>query len=111
MNKNSSESAKTLIRLCLKAGKENRTSRSTLRQLTGLCDRTNRLLIEEMRSEGIMICSNSQSNGYWYPTKISEVKHYINEMRKRSSGTDGKAMTAELWLIDHSGGLEHDDNV
>ena len=76
--------AKNQVRMILRKGKDNAISRPMLKQITGMDDRTNRLIIEDLRCEGIPVMSSSSDKGYWLPQTASEVEHYINENRHLS---------------------------
>ena len=98
--------AKNQIRMILRKGKDNAISRSMLKQITGMDDRTNRLIIEDLRCEGIPVMSSSSDKGYWLPQTVSEVEHYINENRHRAREISLMAGRAEAWLREHADELE-----
>ena len=70
--------AKNQVRMILRKGKDNAISRPMLKQITGMDDRTNRLIIEDLRREGIPVMSSSSDKGYWLPQTVSEVEHNTN---------------------------------
>lgn len=98
--------AKNQVRMILRKGKENAISRPMLKQITGMDDRTNRLIIEDLRCEGIPVMSSSSDKGYWLPQTASEVEHYINENRHRAREINLMAQRAEVWLREHADELE-----
>lgn len=98
--------AKNQVRMILRKGKENAISRQRLKQITGMDDRTNRLIIEDLRCEGIPVMSSSSDKGYWLPQTVSEVEHYINENRHRAREISLMAGRAEAWLREHADELE-----
>lgn len=92
--------------MILRKGKDNAISRPMLKQITGMDDRTNRLIIEDLRCEGIPVISSSSGKGYWLPQAVSEVEHYINENRHRAREINLMAQRAEVWLREHADELE-----
>ena len=98
--------AKNQVRMILCKGKDNAISRPMLKQITGMDDRTNRLIIEDLRCEGIPVMSSSSDKGYWLPQTASEVEHYINENRHRAREINLMAQRAEVWLREHADELE-----
>ena len=98
--------AKNQVRMILRKGKDNAISRPMLKQITGMDDRTNRLIIEDLRCEGIPVMSSSSDKGYWLPQTASEVEHYINENRHRAREINLMAQRAEVWLREHADELE-----
>ena len=55
-----------------------------LKQLTGLPDRTVRILIERERRQGVPILSDNK-RGYFLPANQTEVERFIQSMRRRAS--------------------------
>lgn len=100
--------AKGQIRTALKRGKCNAIQRGQLVKLTGLDDRTNRILINELRNEGMIIISNSSGAGYYLPSKLSEAEHFVNEMDKRARRCFESTKTAREWLRNNHDQLELD---
>ena len=79
------EEVKAIIKLNLKEGKENAISRSTLKQITGVSDRTNRKAIELLiREDLVPICSYSSGKGYFIANTVEEAQHTLNERHKRA---------------------------
>ena len=91
--------AKNQIRMILRKGKDNAISRSMLKQITGMDDRTNRNIIKDLRIEGIPIISVSSEKGYWLPEENAEVEHCIKELTLTVKGL-------EAWLREHADELE-----
>jgi biotin operon repressor len=65
-------------------GHEKAISRSALVQATGKTDRMVREQIENLRKEGIPICSTSHSKGYFLPQTEEEFKRFIREYKSHS---------------------------
>lgn len=65
-------------------GQSKSVSREYLTNMTGFSDRRVRRSIERLRVAGMIICSSSSVNGYWKPTKRSEVQQFIDEMDSRA---------------------------
>lgn len=68
--------------ICLLSDKP--VSRSYLSNQLQLSDRTVRQLISELRNQGIPICSNSRTGGYWIAKDKDEIQQTINEYRHRA---------------------------
>lgn len=98
---------KSIIRLNLKKGRNNASSRSFLKSLTGLSDRENRCIIEDLRTEGIPVMSSSRHKGYWLPSTVSEVEEMISEYRHRAMMCNLMAGRFDLWLSEHVDELEN----
>ena len=56
--------------------------RKDLCRKVGCSDRVLRRLIRELRLEGIPVCSNSHTPGYWLGNE-DETKHMVREMQHR----------------------------
>lgn len=54
-------------------GKENAISRKALVENTGLCDRSVREAIEQLRHDGHLICTSPQG-GYYQPSCIEDIE-------------------------------------
>lgn len=63
-------------------GKENAISRTELMHLTGLNDRKNRELIEQLKHQGHLICN--LGTGYFIAVTLSEMLSYYKQETKRA---------------------------
>lgn len=90
-----------LIKSLIKHGKENAISRNELARLSGLSDRKVRSIINELRCLDLVICSSSQHNGYWYPTKRQEVVEFQIEMNNRMRNERKMVNSANKYLKVH----------
>ena len=70
------QNIKTLV---LIATKEHPATREHMEYATGYPDRRNRKIIEELRKEGVKICSTSHQGGYWVARTESEYKAFRTE--------------------------------
>ena len=75
---------KELIASVLKMGKRNAISRDALCEITGLSDRMNRRLIHDLRKDGSIILSNTDTGGYYYPSTITEAVRCERSMNSRA---------------------------
>lgn len=73
-------------------GKENAVSRKELEKLTGLPDRTIRLMIKQAIRKGNPILSSSSAKGYWRSEDIEEIEAFLRESDHRRNT---EAMTVQ----------------
>ena len=72
-----------MVETYLLRGKKNARSREMLCALTGLTDRVVRQEIEELRSEGIFICTDEDGNGYYISEDPMDVKRqYLKDLSR-----------------------------
>lgn len=82
----------------LSYGKENAISKRELMKLTGLDERSVRFNIATLRKEkNILICSNSQSKGYYFPKNAQEAFEFANETNRRIAELSKIAKKAKRW--------------
>ena len=74
---------KELIANVLKMGKRNAISRDELCEITGVSDRENRRLIHQLRKDGRIILSNTDTGGYYYPATLTEAVKCERSMNNR----------------------------
>lgn len=82
-------------------GEENAVSLSELCRITGLENRTLRLVIETERRNGTVICSSV--NGYFYPETEQELQAYVHQERARASSIKAGLRAAERLLKEWKG--------
>ena len=68
----------------LKYGESSSVSRKELERKVGISDRSVRSCIAALREEGIPVCSNSHTSGYFIADTEEEVDHFLNENHKRA---------------------------
>ena len=73
---------KEKILSALREGEENAISLCEMQRITGLDNRSTRLIIESLRREGYVIISSNK--GYYFPKTLDEISHYINKESKRA---------------------------
>lgn len=66
----------------LKTGEDNAVSLSDMCKVSGRDNRRTRLVIEDLRRHGTVICSSDK--GYYLPETVEEIQHYINKESKRA---------------------------
>ncbi len=82
----------------LSYGKENAISKRELMKLTGLDERSVRSNIAILRkSKNILICSNSQSKGYYFPKDAHEALEFVHETNGRIAELAKIAKKAKKW--------------
>ena len=64
-------------------GENNAVSLEDMCVITGLPNRETRLIIEDLRRRGAVICSSN--NGYFYPADVLELRRYVQKEQARSS--------------------------
>jgi len=62
-----------------------KVTRKRLCQLTGLDDRTNREIIEQMRMKYIPVISTSSTSGYWLAKNRQECRNFAREQLSATS--------------------------
>lgn len=82
----------------ISTGEENAVSLAELCRITGLENRTLRLVIETERRNGTVICSSV--NGYFYPETEQELQAYVHRERARSRSITRSLRAAETTLKD-----------
>ena len=80
----------------ISTGEENAVSLAELCRITGLENRTLRLVIETERRNGTVICSSV--NGYFYPETVQELQAYVHRERARSRSITRSLRAAERTL-------------
>ena len=80
----------------ISTGEENAVSLAELCRITGLENRTLRLVIETERRNGTVICSSV--NGYFYPETVQELQAYVHQERARSRSISQGLKSAEILL-------------
>lgn len=83
---------KEKILSALREGENNAVSLCEMQRIAGLDNRSTRLVIENLRREGVVICSSD--SGYFYPKKLSELKAYVNKERHRCQSIELTLMPA-----------------
>lgn len=76
----------------LREGENNAVSLCEMQKIAGLDNRSTRLVIENLRRDGVVICSSD--NGYFYPKELSELKAYVNKERHRCQSIELTLMPA-----------------
>lgn len=82
-------------------GAENAITKAELCRKTRLGERAVRNFIRDLRLEGMVICSNSATSGYFTPKNREEVIHFILEMEKRGSECYAAASNARNWAMNN----------
>lgn len=87
-------------RICaaLRSGENNAISLAEMCDLSGLDNRSTRLVIEGLRRNGTVICSSEK--GYYYPEDISELRRYVRKERTRSNSIRETLKAAEKLLYE-----------
>lgn len=78
-------------------GAENAITKRELCRKARLDERRVRMIIHDLRLEGMIICSNSGGSGYYTPKGLGEVKRFIYEMEKRGRECYAAASAARHW--------------
>lgn len=86
----------SLIQVCV--GQKNAISKQEIVRRTGLNERVVRNFIAELRDDGYLIISTSQSKGYYFPSSKSEAEHFVNEMEKRGRKCFAAVSFARQWI-------------
>lgn len=87
--------AKERITVALSEGESNAVSLFELIRISGLDNRSTRLLIEQLRREGFVICSSER--GYYLPADADELRRYVSKERRRADSiTETLAPAAAL---------------
>ena len=77
---------------------QNAISKRELMKLTGLDERSVRSNIAILRkSKNILICSNSQSKGYYFPKDAHEALEFVHETNGRIAELAKIAKKAKKW--------------
>lgn len=79
-------------------GAKNAVSKQEICRKTGLNERTVRNFVAELRDEGYLIISTSQSKGYYFPSSKNEAEHFVNEMEKRGRKCFAAVSFARQWI-------------
>lgn len=92
---NKSKEYKEALALLKRSSREQPASRQMLMIATGLSDREVRKLIHRMRMDGLRICSDSHSSGYWkaktqkdYEAFRKQFTSYAREIQKAARAMD-----------------------
>ena len=64
-------------------GEDNAVSLEDMCIISELPNRETRLVIEDLRKRGAVICSSN--NGYYFPADVSELRRYVQKEQARSS--------------------------
>lgn len=90
-------------RICnaLRTGENNAVSLAEMCNISGLDNRSTRLVIEDLRRHGTVICSSDK--GYFYPADISELRKYVRREKARSYSIEFTLKTAESLLEEWGG--------
>lgn len=68
------------IKCLIKMGTRDKpVTREHLKVATGMTDRQNRAIIEDLRKDGMRICSTAQKGGYWIARTEKEYKAFRTE--------------------------------
>lgn len=85
-------------------GRENAISKAQLTEITGLSERSLRLVVAGERRRGRIILTDcSGTKGYYRPTSTSEVLRFIKSMRKRAREVNAVADAVERALMKEVG--------
>lgn len=85
-------------------GRENAISKAQLTEITGLSERSLRLVVAGERCRGKIILTDcSGTSGYYKPTNTGEVLAFIRSMRKRARETAAIADAVERALMKEVG--------
>ena len=74
--------AQERILQALRVGENNAVSLADMCRISGLDNRSTRLVIEDLRRQGMVIISSNR--GYYLPETIEELRRYINKESKRA---------------------------
>lgn len=85
----------------LRTGESNAVSLADMCIISGLDNRNTRLVIEDMRRKGAVICSSEC--GYFYPADRSELSRYVNRESSRASSISQTLRSAEKLLEEWKG--------
>lgn len=85
----------------LRTGEDNAVSLSDMCKVSGRDNRRTRLVIEDLRRHGTVICSSDK--GYFYPANLPELRRYIRKEKSRSNSIDLTLKAAERLLYDWGG--------
>lgn len=67
----------------LRTGEDSALSLEDMCIVSGLPDRETRLVIEDLRRNGVVICSSNK--GYYYPADVGELRSYVHKEQARSN--------------------------
>ncbi len=79
------EIEKAVLETLQDKSKENPLTRTELRQIVGAKDRTARMLIESLRSQGFRVCSSANRKGYWMAEDEEDYKAFRREYGSKSN--------------------------
>lgn len=85
----------------LRTGENNAVSLAEMCSISGLDNRHTRLIIEDLRRKGTVICSSDK--GYFYPENASELGRYVRKEKSRSNSIDLTLKAAERLLSEWGG--------
>lgn len=85
----------------LRTGESNAVSLADMCIISGLDNRHTRLVIEDMRRKGAVICSSEC--GYFYPADRSELSRYVNRERSRANSISQTLRSAKRLLEEWKG--------
>lgn len=85
----------------LRTGENNAVSLAEMCNISGLDNRNTRLVIENLRRDGTVICSSEK--GYFYPVDISELRRYVRKEQTRSNSIRETLQAAEKLLNEWGG--------
>lgn len=88
--------AQERIMQALRTGENNSVSLLDMCRVSGLDNRSTRQTIENLRRDGVVICSSD--NGYFYPADISELQRYVRREKARSNSIELTLKSAEKLL-------------
>ena len=80
----------------LRTGENNAVSLAEMCTISGLDNRHTRLVIEDLRRKGAVICSSDC--GYFFPADISELRRYVYKERSRAHSISQTLKPAESLL-------------
>jgi len=76
-------------------GAENAVPRRHLRQLTGISDRDLRRRIQLERLAGVPILSSTTAGGYYLPSSVADLEHFVRSMQSRAKEIEAVASAVE----------------
>ena len=76
-------------------GSENAIPRRHLRQLTGISDRDLRRRIQLERLAGVPILSSTTAGGYYLPSSVADLEHFVRSMQSRAKEIEAVASAVE----------------
>ena len=85
-----------IILRAIGTGEEHAVHRAELVQLTGLCERDVRRVIEQLRRGGAVICSDE--HGYFRPADLNELLTYCRQEEARSRSIYRRTASARRLL-------------